>query len=77
MQRPGHIGLYVGNGNMIQAKGFAYGVIKETITEQYMSKHLVSVARVIDSNGNVCVKEYSEIKEKPVAFPDDMEQLYY
>lgn len=77
MQTPGHIALYVGNGQMIHAKGEQYGVILETVTKSYMTKNLVAVARVIDSDGNVHVKAYSDFQENPTPFPDDMEQLYY
>lgn len=77
MQTPGHIALYVGNGQMIHAKGEQYGVVKETVTKSYMTKNLVAVARVIDSNGNVHVSEYADFQENPTPFPNDMEQLYY
>lgn len=29
--KPGHIGIYEGNGNVIEAKGFAYGIIRSKI----------------------------------------------
>lgn len=31
LHRPGHIGIYAGNGKVIEARGFAYGVVKSDI----------------------------------------------
>lgn len=31
LHRPGHIGIYAGNGKVIEARGFAYGVVKSDL----------------------------------------------
>ncbi len=34
LHRPGHIGIYAGNGKVIEARGFAYGVVKSEIKDR-------------------------------------------
>lgn len=34
---PGHIGLYIGNGEVIEARGFDYGVVKTKVSERNWS----------------------------------------
>lgn len=73
---PGHIALYVGEGNIIHATPLK-GVVKEQLKRGTITSDLSRVVRVIDENGEVHVSEYSSMSTEPLKFPDDMEQLYY
>ena len=38
--KSGHIGVYIGNGEIIEARGFDYGVVKTTIADRSFTKWL-------------------------------------
>ena len=38
--KSGHIGIYIGNGEIIEARGFDYGVVKTTIKDRSFTKWL-------------------------------------
>lgn len=56
---PGHVGVYIGNGYVVEARGFAYGVVKTKLSARgwkhwaYLPDHLIAYDGVeADSGGS-------------------------